>query len=65
MAKIIKKLRYGTLRECEESDPIYSEGWTIGAVIRPRQTEETPKEVCRNADSPLTLQAEDERRPNG
>ena len=43
MAKIIKKGRYGTLRECEESDPIYSEGWTIGAVIRPRQAEEEKK----------------------
>jgi hypothetical protein len=40
MAKIIKKGRYGTVRECEEHDPIYSEGWTIGAVIRPRQTEQ-------------------------
>ena len=32
MAKIIKKLRYGTLLEYEEHDPIYSEGWTIGPV---------------------------------
>ena len=40
MAKIIKKGRYGTLRECEEHDPIYQEGWTIGSVIRPRQLEQ-------------------------
>ena len=40
MAKIIKKGRYGTLIEYEEHDPIYSEGWTIGAVIRPKQTEQ-------------------------
>ena len=40
MAKIIKKGKYGTVRECEEHDPIYSEGWTIGPVIRPRQTEQ-------------------------
>ena len=40
MAKIIKKLKYGTVRECEEHDPIYSEGWTIGPVIRPRQLEQ-------------------------
>ena len=39
MAKIIKKLKYGTVRECEEHDPIYSEGWTIGSVIGPRQLE--------------------------
>jgi len=32
MAKIIKKGRYVTLREAEEHDPIYSEGWTIGPV---------------------------------
>ena len=32
MAKVIKKLRYGTLLEYEESDAIYSEGWTIGSV---------------------------------
>ena len=43
MAKIIKKLRYVTLRECEESDPIYSEEWTIGSVIWPRQTEQKRK----------------------
>jgi hypothetical protein len=40
MAKIIRKGRYVTEIEYEESDPIYSEGWTIGPVIRPRQTEE-------------------------
>ena len=39
MAKIIKKLKYCTVRECEEHDPIYSEGWTIGPVNRPRRTE--------------------------
>ena len=43
MAKIIKKLKYGTVRECEEHDPIYSEGWTIGPVIRPRQLEQKKK----------------------
>ena len=32
MAKIIKKGRYVTLLESEESDAIYSEGWTIGSV---------------------------------
>jgi hypothetical protein len=26
MAKIIKKGRYGTVRRCEEHDPIYQEG---------------------------------------
>ena len=40
MAKIIKKLKYFTVTESEEHDPIYSEGWTIGPVIRPRQTEQ-------------------------
>ena len=43
MAKIIKKLKYVTVRECEEHDPIYQEGWTIGPVIRPRQTEQEKK----------------------
>ena len=40
MAKIIRKGKYCTVREYEEHDPIYQEGWTIGPVIRPRQTEE-------------------------
>ena len=39
MAKIIRKGKYCTVRECEEHDPIYSEGWTIGSVIGPRQLE--------------------------
>ena len=43
MAKIIKKGRYVTVRECEEHDPIYQEGWTIGSVIRPRQLEQEEK----------------------
>ncbi len=43
MAKIIKKGRYCTVRECEEHDHIYSEGWTIGPVIRPRQIEQEEK----------------------
>ena len=31
MAKVIKRLPNGALKvEYEESDPIYSEGWTIG-----------------------------------
>jgi len=33
MAKLIKKLKNGTTRwRAEEGDPIYSEGWTIGAA---------------------------------
>ena len=48
MAKIIRRWKYGTVRECEEHDPIYQEGWTIGAVIRPRQTEEDSESKSRN-----------------
>ena len=43
MAKIIRKGKYCTVRECEEHDPIYSEGWTIGPVIRSRQIEQEEK----------------------
>tara|TARA_Y100000588_G_C14123354_1_gene868248 strand:- start:1083 stop:1268 length:186 start_codon:yes stop_codon:yes gene_type:complete len=40
MAKLIKKFKSGaTLWEAEEGDPIYSEGWTIGPVTRPRTVE--------------------------
>ena len=40
MAKLIKKLKNGaTLWEAEEGDPIYSEGWTIGAVTGPKTAE--------------------------
>ena len=52
MAKIIKKGRYGTLRECEEHDPIYSEGWTIGSVIRPRQAEDEKKPQKSESEEP-------------
>ena len=52
MAKIIKKGRYCTVRECEEHDPIYSEGWTIGAVIRPRQAEEEEKPQKSETEEP-------------
>ena len=52
MAKIIKKGRYGTLRECEEHDPIYSEGWTIGPVIRPRQAEKEKKPKKSESEEP-------------
>ena len=52
MAKIIKKLKYGTVRECEEHDPIYQEGWTIGAVTRPRQTEEEEKPQKSESEEP-------------
>ena len=49
MAKIIKKLKYVTVRECEEHDPIYSEGWTIGPVIGPRRPEQ--KEATKKPKS--------------
>ena len=52
MAKIIKKGRYGTLIEYEEHDPIYSEGWTIGAVIRPKQTEEDSESTESESEEP-------------
>ena len=52
MAKIIKKLKYGTVRECEEHDPIYSEGWTIGSVIRPRQTKQEEKTKKPKTEEP-------------
>ena len=32
MAKVIKRTRNGVRVRYEESDPIYSEGWTIGSV---------------------------------
>tara|TARA_Y100000588_G_scaffold354192_1_gene408223 strand:- start:1656 stop:1823 length:168 start_codon:yes stop_codon:yes gene_type:complete len=45
MAKLIKKLKNGaTLWEYEEDDPIYSEGWTLGAVTRSKTAEgENPR----------------------
>ena len=49
MAKIIRKGKYGTVIECEEHDPIYSEGWTIGPVNRPRQTEQ--EEVAKKPET--------------
>jgi len=52
MAKIIKKLRYVTVRECEESDPIYSEGWTIGGVIGPRQVEKDKNQRKPETEEP-------------
>ena len=52
MAKIIKKGRYVTLREYEEHDPIYSEGWTIGAVTRPRKTEDEEKPQESESEEP-------------
>ena len=52
MAKIIKKGRYCTVRECEEHDPIYSEGWTIGPVIRPRQDEKEKKPKKSESEEP-------------
>ena len=40
MAKLIRKLKSGaTLWEAEEGDPIYSEGWTLGAVTRVKPVE--------------------------
>ena len=39
--KVIKTLSSGArLVEYEESDPIYSEGWTIGPVTGPRTVSE-------------------------
>ena len=49
MAKIIKRLRYGTVVEYEESDPIYSEGWTIGSGIRSKAN--TAKEETKPAEA--------------
>jgi hypothetical protein len=52
MAKIIKRTSNGVRRTCEESDPIYSKGWTIGSAIRssaftsntkPQATETSPE----------------------
>ena len=50
MAKIIKKGRYGTRTESEESDPIYSEGWTIGSVTPPRQAEQDTVSDKKNVE---------------
>ena len=50
MAKIIKRGRYGTKIEYEESDPIYSEGWTIGSVTPPRQAEQDTVSDKQNAE---------------
>ena len=52
MAKIIRKGKYGTVIEYEEHDPIYSEGWTIGPVIRPRQTEPEEKTKKPKTEEP-------------
>ena len=39
--KVIKTLSSGVvLYEAEESDPIYSEGWTIGPVTGPKTVSE-------------------------
>ena len=64
MAKLIKKLKNGvTIWEAEEGDPIYSEGWTIGAVPRKKSL----KEFYQNAGSALTVQfdGEEQRRIEG
>ena len=51
MAKIIKRGRYGTRIEYEESDPIYSEGWTIGPIaVRPRQAEQDTVSDKKNVE---------------
>ena len=40
MAKLIKKFKSGAiLWEAEEGDPIYSEGWTLGAVTQVKPVE--------------------------
>ena len=44
--KVIKTLSSGVrLCEHEESDPIYSEGWTIGPVTGPRTVGEGEEDL--------------------
>ena len=61
MAKIIDK------GFCEEDDPIFTEGITVFSrrSQKPHSRKKTLEELYRNAGSALTLQAEDERKPNG
>ena len=52
---------------CEEDDPIFTEGITVFSrrSQKPASRKKTLEELYRNAGSALTLQAEDERKPNG
>ena len=52
---------------CEEDDPIFTEGITAFSrrSQKPASRKKTLEELYRNAGSALTLQAEDERKPNG
>ena len=52
---------------CKADDPIFTEGITAFSKRsqKPHSRKKTLADVYRNAGSALTLQAEDERKPNG
>ena len=52
---------------CKADDPIFTEGITAFSKRsqNPHSRRKTLADVYRNADSALTLQAEDERKSNG
>ena len=52
---------------CKADDPIFTEGITAFSKRsqNPHSRRKTLADVSRNAGSALTLQAEDERKPNG
>jgi hypothetical protein len=47
---------------CDEDDPIFTEGITVFSLRRhkPACRKKTPTDVCPDAGSALTLQAEDD-----